>query len=281
MVKKSNKPGLTRLVATIALGIGLSLVTYNLGLWQTSRAQEKLDVLEKQKAALEAAPITPSSATIPMPDQAYRRLRLQGSWLPGSVVYIDNRQVNGRPAVQVVQAFRPIGKQFVIPVDRGLLLRNPAEPRRAPDLPAKQESGDQNEMVLQATILPHFARSAELRGLALEDSEQILKEDNNGHQVWSNFSLEEYRKMMPYEVSNFVATLQTVSFTSEQDNKTQLQNGFYLNAVKLPEQVAKHKGYAFQWYTMSLVLMLLSGWFVYREYFQKPQKGVNKELDNE
>lgn len=279
MVSNANKRNVTRLIASILIGFGLSLLTFNLGQWQTGRAQEKLQVLEKQQAALEAAPLTPTVADLPMPDQAFRRLEVTGRWVSDSVVYIDNRQVNGKPAVQVIQGLSPTGKDFVIPVDRGLLLRNPAEPRRAPDLPSQAASLE--SIRLQATILPHFARSAELRGLMLEDVDQILKEDNNGYRVWSNFNLKDYRAVVSMPVTNFVATLQPVLFKNEQDNKTQLQNGFYLNAVKLPEQVAKHKGYAFQWYTMTLVLILLSGWFVYREYFQRPKKAIEKENENE
>lgn len=279
MVINPNKPSITRLIVTIAIGLGLSTVTYSLGQWQSGRAEQKLRMLEKQRESMLAAPVLPSTANLPMPESSFRRLDLIGQWLEHSIVYVDNRQVGGRPAVQVIQAFQPAGKDFVIPVDRGLLLRDPAQPRRAPDMPSTQPEG---EMVsIEATVLPYFARSAELRGLMLEDSSQIMMQQANGYRVWSNFSLIKYEKLLPLKVTNFVATLQPVLFEKEQDNKTQIQNGFYLNAVKLPEQVAKHKGYAFQWYTMTFVLILLSAWFIYRENFVRSWPVQNKEGENE
>jgi cytochrome oxidase assembly protein ShyY1 len=52
--------------------------------------------------------------------------------------------------------------------------------------------------------------------------------------------------------------------------------GFYHLAVPLQEQVAKHKGYAFQWFTMSAVLVLLTLFFVYREFFRSEFYKGNK-----
>ncbi|MDX1670368.1 MAG: SURF1 family protein, partial [Limnobacter sp.] len=225
-----------RVFMTILIGLGLSWLAFSLGQWQTGRADEKMQTLEKQRQALEAAPITPQTPDLNTADHEFRRLELQGRWVDESVVYIDNRQVNGIPAVQVIQAFKVENLNFVVPIDRGLLLRDPREPRRAPDFPARAQLNNEAPPVetISATILPRFARSAELRGLGIDSQENVLKTESNGYRVWSNFQLKDYGEVINRPVSSFVATLQPVQFEKGQDNQTQMQNGFYLNAVKLP-----------------------------------------------
>lgn len=267
MVNAVKSPGKVKLVFSILIGALLVWVTYSLGQWQTGRAEEKQTLLEAQARALDAAPITPGEAEVDLDNLSYRKIELQGRFEDKALIYIDNRQVNGRPAVQVIQGFRPEGADYLIPVDRGLLLRDPAEPRRAPDMPAVE--GDAGELLnLKGTILPRFAQSAELRGMQLGNKDEIYREESNGFQVWSNFSADAFEQALGQSVSNYVVTLQPVARTGETLAKTQKFNGFYHVAVPLQEQVAKHKGYAFQWFMMSAVLLLLTLFFVYREFYK-------------
>lgn len=267
MVKAVNSPGKTKLAFTILMGAALVWMTFSLGQWQTGRAEEKLVLFDAQARALAAAPISPGSSQLDLDNLSYRKIELRGRFNDKALIYIDNRQVNGRPAVQVVQGFQPEGADFLIPVDRGLLLRNPADPRRAPDMPVDATSSAQ-WFDLKGTVLPKFAQSAELRGMQLGDTGSIYKDESNGFQVWSNFSIEEFARQFDLEVSNFVITLQPVAQTGDTQPTTRQVDGFYHVAVPLQEQVAKHKGYAFQWFTMSAVLVLLTLFFVYREFYK-------------
>ncbi|MDP3271716.1 SURF1 family protein [Limnobacter sp.] len=275
MVNAVKTPGKVKLLFTLLIGAGLVWLTFSLGQWQTGRAQEKQTLLDAQARALAAEPVSPASARLDLDNLSYRKIELRGRFEAKALIYIDNRQINGRPAVQVVQGFRPEGASFLIPVDRGLLLRNPAEPRLAPNMPA--EAMREGEMFnLQGTILPRFAQSAELRGIALGDAENIVMAQSNGFEVWSNFSVNEFEKRTGEPVSNFVVTQQPVSQTAGQQAQAEKVDGFYHLAVPLQEQVAKHKGYAFQWFTMSAVLVLLTLFFVYREFFRSEFYKGNK-----
>lgn len=272
MVKAVNSPGKTKLAFTVLIGASLVWLTFSLGQWQTGRAGEKQQLFDAQALALAASPISPTNSQIDLDNLSYRKIELKGRFDAKALIYIDNRQVNGRPAVQVVQGFRPEGADFLIPVDRGLLLRNPADPRRAPDMPAEARVDDVDDTNLNGTILPRFAQSAELRGALLGAADDIYKEENSGFQVWSNFSVLEFSRFLEQPVSNFVVTLQPVAQTGDSPGEapaeTRKVNGFYHVAVPLQEQVAKHKGYAFQWFTMSAVLVLLTLFFVYREFYK-------------
>lgn len=270
MVNAVNSPGKTKLAFTVLIGAALVWLTFGLGQWQTGRAQEKQALFDAQARALAASPISPVSAQLDLDNLSYRKIELRGTFDAKALIYIDNRQINGRPAVQVVQGFQPEGAGFLIPVDRGLLLRDPANPRRAPKMPSSALEHIE-AIELRGTILPRFAQSAELRGLLLGSTGEIYVEESGGFQVWSNFSVGKFAEQAGKPVSNFVVTLQPVAQTTEAQaaaDTAQRVDGFYHVAVPLQEQVAKHKGYAFQWFTMSAVLVLLTLFFVYREFYK-------------
>ncbi len=263
-----------RLVFAVLFGVGMALITFNLGQWQSGRAEQKQALHNRQVAALEAAPITPQQPTVDLDNLSYRKVSLEGRFIPGALVYIDNRQVNARPAVQVVQAFQPKGADHVVPVDRGLLLRSPARPREAPPMPGQEvdPAGHGEPLVLLATLLPRFAQSAELRGLSLGAEGQVHTHQSNGVSVWSNFDVDLFGQLVGLPVSNYVLTQQPVLVQAPAGAAgtppVQALAGFHHVAAELPEQVAKHRGYAFQWYSMTVALLLLTGFFVYREFFR-------------
>ncbi|MDH4396094.1 MAG: SURF1 family protein [Limnobacter sp.] len=259
-----------KLLITLMLGFGLGAVTFNLGQWQTDRAQQKLDLHQRQVKALNAEALTFKEQVVDVEALSYRKVEIAGQFDPKALVYIDNRQVTGRPAVQVIQGFKPEGSAFLIPVDRGLLLRNPQNPREAPPMPTDSLRSDETSFLLKATLLPRFAQSAELWGMSIgQAKDSIHKDQSVGYEVWSNFSAEEFQELTKQHVSNYVLTLQPMEQTSTQASGVTQKDGFYLSAVKLPEQVAKHKGYAFQWYAMTTVLILLTLFFTYREFFAR------------
>lgn len=267
MVNAVRTPGKVKLILTLVIGAALTWLTFSLGQWQTSRAQQKQALFDAQARALAAEYISPHSARLDLDNLSYRKIELKGKFEAKALIYIDNRQVNGLPAVQVVQGFRPEGANYLIPVDRGLLLRNPAQPRDAPDMPP--EATPAGELFgLRGTILPRFAQSAELRGISLGNVQEIYKTQSHGYAVWSNFNVNEFEKYADSPVSNFVVTLQPVVQAAEQQTPVSKVEGFYHLAVPLQEQVAKHKGYAFQWFTMSAALVLLTLFFVYREFYK-------------
>lgn len=255
-----------RLLLSVFLGLGLAAVTFSMGNWQVRRGAEKTALHHQQAERLHAPAIDHPEESLDLQKLAYRRLKLQGRFLPNAVVYIDNRQVDGRPAVQVVQAFQPEGAQYVVPVDRGLLPRNPEQPRVAPPLPAQAVNSGATELLV--TVLPGFARSAELWGLTLGGSKAIHRETDEGRQVWSNFDGATFTQWLGRPVSNYVATVEPVLPVAQDMQSSGQANaeGFYMDQVSLPDQVARHRGYAIQWYAMTAMLLLFSAYFVFKEF---------------
>lgn len=266
-----------RQIVALLLGLSMAVLTFNLGNWQTRRAEEKQALFERQAQALAAAPVSPASGNLDLDNLSYRQIELHGEYLAGSAVYIDNRQVSGRPAVQVIQAFRPEGRDFLIAVDRGYLLRDPARPREAPLLPPSQAIGP---VLLKGTVLPRFAQAAELRGLWMrqvsDDPASVVVDTQNGQAVWSNFNPTLYARQLPMSLANFVVTVQSMAVDGQQGaglSATQV-DGFWQAPVALPEQVSKHRGYAFQWYGLTAVLVVLKALLLWRDMNRKSDKNT-------
>ncbi len=247
--------------------IALVWLTFSLGQWQLGRAQEKQRLFEMQARALNTSPVWPTAAQLNIENLSYRPIELRGTFDPKALVYIDNRQINGAPAVQVVQGFEPEGVDFLIPVDRGLLPRDSSDPRRAPNMPVEALK-DTERVALTGIILPHFAQSAELQGIHLRTKSEIYQEENNGFQVWSNFNLEAFKKKVERPVSHFVVTLQPIVHNAQTSVTIRKINGFYQVTLPLQPQVSKHRGYAFQWFAMSATLVVFTLFFVYREFYK-------------
>ncbi|HEY1057199.1 MAG TPA: SURF1 family protein [Limnobacter sp.] len=266
-----DKPALpfsrAKWLLTALLGFSMAWGTFSLGNWQTRRGDEKQALHDHQVQALKAAPISPQSATLDLDNLSYRKIALHGQYLPNAVVYVDNRQLSGAPAVMVVQGFQPTGQHYVIPVDRGLLLRDPANPRKAPEMPLAAVHGSGADLELNGTILPRFAQAAELFGFKVGGAANAIHEEtDNGQRVWSNFSSDEFAKLLKEPVSNFVVTLQPVAEADQTGQAASQRDGFYVATVGLPEQVARHRGYAFQWYGMTVALVVLTLFLLWKEF---------------
>jgi surfeit locus 1 family protein len=127
-VQRVSRP---RIVVLAAAVLGMA-VTARLGWWQLDRAA--------QKSALQAA-LDERRALPPLPQQAlalteadalaqhHRAAVLQGRWLPEATVYLDNRPMQGRAGFFVLTPLQ-LDDGSVVLVQRGWLARDPAERTR-------------------------------------------------------------------------------------------------------------------------------------------------------
>jgi surfeit locus 1 family protein len=64
--------------------------------------------------------------------QMHRPVQLQGRWLPQHSVYLDNRQMNGKPGFYVMTPLALDGSDTVVVVQRGWVQRNFVDRERLP-----------------------------------------------------------------------------------------------------------------------------------------------------
>ena len=129
MAPSPNSAERTRRRKAIVLLAALATMalTARLGWWQLDRAAQK-KALQATIETQAAAPELPAAA-LPFDEagaqrERYRRIVVQGEWIPARTVYLDNRQMEGRPGFFVLTPLKlPAGDAVL--VQRGWLTVSP------------------------------------------------------------------------------------------------------------------------------------------------------------
>ena len=119
---------------TLAALIGVA-ITLSLGRWQLQRAaykQQLFDAVQRQQGLppLDNAQLAPMQPGAALNTEAapwlHRPVRLQGHWIAGQSLYLDNRQMQGQPGFFVLTPLRLAAphEDVVITVQRGWVPRN-------------------------------------------------------------------------------------------------------------------------------------------------------------
>ena len=220
-----------RFVMITLATIAVALLTARLGVWQLARAAEKnaLQAAIEQQARQPVLDGLPSDTT-QAASLHHRRVQLRGRWSGAHTVYLDNRQMNGRPGFFVVTPLLlPDGRAVL--VQRGWLPRDVNERTRIDDAPAP--AGD---VSVDGRIAPPPSRLFEFDGADTGRIRQNIDVDA--------LARETGLRLMPLSV------LQTGS-------ADKLLRDWPAPATG----VAKHHGYALQWFGLSALVVMLYVWF--------------------
>ena len=222
-------------MAVAAAGVA---ITFSLGLWQLGRADEKtaLQDTRTQQASKEALDgrtlsggpegVAQRSALI------HRRLVVTGRWLPNHTVFLDNRQMNAKPGFFVLTPLQIEATGEVLVVQRGWAQRSFTD-RAA--LPSVQTSEDRVQ--IEGHLAPWPSRLYDFGGAETGPIRQ-------------NLDLTAYRQESGLKVLE--VTLLQSGGPSE---------GLLREWPLVASGVAKHHGYAFQWFGLSGLIALLYVWF--------------------
>jgi surfeit locus 1 family protein len=229
-----NSRAIVVLVATL---IGVA-VTARLGVWQLSRAAQK-EALQQALDERAKEPELPMAAVARDEAQAqaqhYRRTRLRGEWVAAATVFLDNRQMNGRPGFYVVTPLRLSGSGDSVIVQRGWVPRDQLERTRLPVL-----STPAGEVEVPGHIAPPPSRLYEFSAAASVPIRQNLDP--------GAFSVETGLRLLP------------VSLVQE-DASGAAPDGLLRQWPRPAVDVHKHYGYAFQWFALCALMAGLYVWF--------------------
>lgn len=209
--------------------------TFSLGQWQLRRAAQK----EAVQAAIEAKNSLSSldghalAATKNRANEIYRRAVLQGVWQAAHTVYLDNRPMNGRTGFWVFTPLALQGTDRVILVQRGWIPRNFADRTQLPEVttPAGQ-------VTVEGRIAPPPSKLYEFKGV---DTRPIRQ----------NLDLAAFRRETGLLLLEDVSLLQTGA----------PGEGLLREWAAPNLGVDKHYGYAFQWFGLCGLVVLLYVWF--------------------
>ncbi len=226
-----------RFVLVTLAALMAALLTARLGVWQLSRAAEKSalqDAIDAraQQPALRGAELLPDDAASAAALH-HRHIELQGRWSATHTVYLDNRQMFGRPGFFVITPLL-LGDGRAMLVQRGWVARDANERTRV-DAPALA----QGTVTVTGRIAPPPARLYEFAG---EDRGRIRQ----------NLDLDKLAgetglRMVPVSLLQLPPAAPADS----------LQREWPAPATG----VAKHQGYAFQWFGLSALVVILYVWF--------------------
>lgn len=213
------------------VGIG---ITSAAGRWQYRKGADK----EAQHQALLARSVL---GPLPQPQlarsaddaatQHYRTVRLQGRWLAARTVYLDNRQMDGRPGFYVVTPLQLAAGDAVL-VQRGWAPRDLRDRTIVPAVPTPD-----GEVELQGRVMPPPARLFDFGGVAAGTIRQNLDLAAYSHEIG--------------------VPLRPLSIQQTAGADDGLQRRWPAPAA----DVQKHYGYAVQWFGMASLIAGLYLWF--------------------
>jgi len=224
--------------------------TFSLGQWQLSRAAQKqamVDHRERQKALPDLDLNAPQAIEIIASDVAThldRRVRVVGRWESARTVFLDNRQMDGRPGFYVLTPLRTPGGS-VLMVQRGWLPRDPRDREALPPVPTPQEPVE-----LRGRIAPPPPRLLELAA-APTPGTSVIRQNLD----LAAFSTETGLALAPF----------TVLMTGD------APDGLLRRWPDVGSGVAKHHGYAFQWFGLSALIAVLYVWFQFIAPRRRPR----------
>jgi len=214
-------------------------VTSSLGLWQLDRAEEKIKLqsARQQQSAKEvlderALQLEGEHSARQRGEWMHRRLLLTGQWLPEHTVFLDNRQMNAKPGFFVLTPMRLKGSQQVLLVQRGWVQRSFTERTALPEI--KTPLG---QVTVPGHLAPWPSRLYDFGGL-----EKGL--------IRQNIDLSGFKNETGLDLLE-VSMLQSGAAS----------DGLLREWPMAASGVDKHHGYAFQWFGLSGLIVLLYVWF--------------------
>lgn len=250
MVMQGGRRRVWVLVAAV-LGV---LLTARLGVWQLDRAEQKTTLQARidgraGQPALAQAELARSE--LEAQGQHYRLVRLRGRWLAQHTVYLDNRQMNGKPGFFVVTPLL-LGPGDAVLVQRGWMPRNFQDRTALQPLPTPT-----GEIVLTGRLAPPPAKLLSLG-------------DTDAGRIRQNLDLLQFAQdigvaLRPLSVQQLApASLPTDPTPADAAPASALplaDDGLLRQWPAVAVDVGKHHGYALQWFALCALIAGLYLWF--------------------
>lgn len=223
-----------RFWAITAAALAGCAVTVALGAWQWGRAHEKLALHAAIDQRKTLAPLDgPALLAASDPRElVHRPVVLRGQWVAGRTVFLDNRQMQGRPGFYVVTPLKLQGGDVAVLVERGWAPRNFVDREKLPALETPP-----GVVEVRGRLAPPPAKLYEFSGA-------------DAGPIRQNLDLAQFRTESGLALLD-VAVQQT----------GEPSEGLLRDWPEVGSSASKNYGYAFQWWALSALIAILYGWF--------------------
>jgi surfeit locus 1 family protein len=210
------------------VAVACCAVTVSLGLWQTRRATEKEALQARRDAFATDAAVWLTAQQVSADAHALRRVAARGEYAHRYTILLDNRVYRGRVGYEVVSPLRIAGSEMHVLVNRGWV---PAGRTREQLPQIATPAGEQT-----------------IEGIAVVPSTRVyeLARDVPKTGVWQNLMLDRYRSWSGLELQPVVI---------QQTNDA--ADGLVRDWQRRDIGAARHRGYALQWFSLSLLTVVL------------------------
>lgn len=209
-----------------------------LGLWQMQRADEKRALQQEYDERTVAAPLRLDAAA-EAASLRYRRVVARGKFDADYQILIDNRVHRGVPGYHVITPLKLEGSETRVLVNRGWVA-----------LGASREQ-------LPAVDAPTGLH--EITGIATVPADKVFALANHAapargwQPVWQHLEMRRYIASVPFAVQPIVVLLDA-----------DVAHGYTREWARLDAGIALHQGYAFQWFALATLAVVIAALLVRR-----------------
>lgn len=205
-----------------------------LGFWQLNRAEFKRNLQSAQEASARLPPLTNEAFRGREVDIAdlHRRVDLVGKWLPEHTLFWDNIPMAGKTGFVVLTPFQLEGADAILLVQRGWVMRNFVDRTELPVI----------ETPTDTTRIQGVVSSFPSQRIALGGAES--------GPIRQNPSFDAYRTTLGGRFAN-------MSVRQTDGPRDNLKRDW----AQADHGIGKHMGYAFQWFSLSGLVVIYYLWF--------------------
>ena len=232
------------LVATMATVLGVAL-TVRLGVWQLSRGHEK-EALHAAILAQQANPALDTAAVLKdktVFTQLHQGVRLEGQWLSQHTVYLENRPMQGRSGFIVLTPLQ-LDTTTIVLVQRGWIPRHQQD--RTLLAPIETPQG---LVQVNGRIALGPSEVMDLGDKTQPTADTTTAQTAGQSPIRQNLNIANYSHEIGVSLAGTV--LQTDADAE----------GLQRSWPVITAGVEKHWGYAFQWFALAVVQLLLYFWY--------------------
>ena len=219
------------LAAALVVAFGVSL-----GNWQLRRAEQKLALQEQMLMRAEFAPVNSNALAPEQTPEEFRRVVAKGEFIASWAVYLDNRPYQGRAGFYLLMPFKLAGSEQSVLVMRGWFPRDAINREHIPTITVPE-----GVIQIEGRVRASTGKVMQLgKAAALEPGA-----------IAQNVDVAEFARASKLSLQTFII---------EQTNDA--ADGLVRDWPIPSVGIDKHKGYAFQWYSLALVaaiFFLLTG----------------------
>ena len=231
-------PRMRRWCVGIAAAIGMA-VTGSLGVWQMGRAELKQQ-LQSQRESRQSLQALSSSELVRQVQQDRwndlfdRSVHLEGEWVAEATVFLDNRPMAGRTGFVVLTPLKLKDADLAVVVQRGWVPRRIDDRTAVPDVPTPEGT-----VVVSGRLAPAPSKLYEF-------------DPQTSGRIRQNIDIPAYG-------TEWSLTLPPASV--QEADSGQASDGLARQWPLVGADVHKHYGYAFQWFGLCALIMVLYVWF--------------------